>query len=166
MKFYLLPPFISVLLLAPTASSSPTAIDSKPNDNEASDWRQQMLAHLNAIRKAAGAPPMLLDSRANIMADAHSWFQASINLMTHDDPGGSVGERASVLGIQWLGLAENVAAGDDLGLVEVMELWKNSPHHYANMIGDYSLAGFGVAKSNVSRTVYWTQEFIRPWSTI
>ncbi|KAJ2546980.1 hypothetical protein EV175_005397 [Coemansia sp. RSA 1933] len=53
--------------------------------------------------------------------------------MTHDSSEGSLGTRANALGIPWLGLAENVAAGDDLDPVGAIDLWLHSPHHYANM---------------------------------
>ncbi|KAI9506416.1 CAP domain-containing protein [Coemansia spiralis] len=122
-----------------------------------SNWREQMLLQVNDVRRKAGILPVSLSEQANIMAQKHSEYQASTNQMTHDDPSGSLGQRATAEGLLWSSLAENIAVGN-LNVSTAMGLWINSPHHYANIVGNYSLVGFGVA--GTGDISYWTQEFI------
>ncbi|KAJ1852646.1 hypothetical protein LPJ73_002788 [Coemansia sp. RSA 2703] len=132
-------------------------------DPAPNDWRMLMLALVNSARAAADRPPLALDSRVNKLAQRHSEYQASIDQMTHDDPDGSLGDRATRLGIRWSALAENVAVGSRT-VEETVELWIDSPQHYANIIGPYELVGFGRAANTSAqhKTIYWTQEFVRP----
>ncbi|KAJ1816521.1 hypothetical protein H4S02_007957 [Coemansia sp. RSA 2611] len=118
------------------------------------DWQNQMLAQVNSIRAAAGKPPLKLDSRMNAMAQDHSEYQDRINKMTHDDSAGSLGQRCTNNGIQWRGVAENVAWNYP-DVSSVVTGWKNSGGHYANMIGDYNIVGFGESDK------YWTQDFAK-----
>ncbi|KAJ2509355.1 hypothetical protein IWW47_000053 [Coemansia sp. RSA 2052] len=118
------------------------------------DWQNQMLSQVNSIRAAAGKPPLRLDSRMNTMAQDHSEYQNRINKMTHDDASGSLGQRCSNVGLQWRGVAENVAWNYP-DVTAVVKGWKNSSGHYANMVGDYSVVGFGESDK------YWTQDFAK-----
>jgi uncharacterized protein YkwD len=54
--------------------------------------------------------------------------------------------------------AENVAYGSTSGK-EVVDGWKNSPGHRANMLGPYKYIGIGVA-SDKSGVLYYTQVFV------
>ncbi|KAJ2800272.1 hypothetical protein H4S07_005218, partial [Coemansia furcata] len=116
------------------------------------DWQNQMLAQVNSIRASVGKAPLQLDGRMNNMAQDHSNYQDKISQMTHSDAAGSLGQRCSDAGLQWRGVAENVAWNYP-DVTSVVTGWKNSPGHYANMIGDYTLVGFGVSDK------YWTQDF-------
>ncbi|KAJ2741103.1 hypothetical protein GGI20_005420 [Coemansia sp. BCRC 34301] len=118
------------------------------------EWQNQMLAQVNSIRAAAGKSPLKLDSRMNSMAQDHSEYQDKINKMTHDDAAGSLGQRCSNVGLQWRGVAENVAWNYP-DVTSVVKGWKNSSGHYRNMIGDYNLVGFGESGK------YWTQDFAK-----
>ncbi|KAI8322920.1 PR-1-like protein [Martensiomyces pterosporus] len=117
-----------------------------------SDWQQQMLQQVNDVRAKAGKQPLKLDSRLNKMAQDHSDYQNSIKTMTHDDSAGSLGQRCSNVDVQWHGVAENVAWNYP-DVTAVVQGWVESPGHYANMIGDYTICGFGV------NNLYWTQDF-------
>ncbi|KAJ2843176.1 hypothetical protein IWW36_005642, partial [Coemansia brasiliensis] len=57
-------------------------------------------------------------------------------------------------GINWESAAENIAWNQKT-VSEVMTAWKNSPGHYANIVGDYNYVGFGV------NDLYWTQNFLK-----
>ncbi|KAJ2006187.1 hypothetical protein GGI04_001954 [Coemansia thaxteri] len=118
------------------------------------DWQNQMLSQVNSIRAEVGKGPLQLDSRLNTMAQDHSNYQDSISQMTHDDSAGSLGQRCSDVGLEWQGVAENVAWNYP-DVSAVVTGWKNSPGHYQNMIGDYTVVGFGVTN------LYWTQDFAR-----
>ncbi|KAJ2013466.1 hypothetical protein GGI14_005368, partial [Coemansia sp. S680] len=102
------------------------------------DWQNQMLTQVNSIRAAAGKAPLKLDSRMNNMAQDHSEYQDRINQMTHADSSGSLGQRCSNAGLQWRGVAENVAWNYP-DVTAVVKGWKNSAGHYANMVGDYNV---------------------------
>ncbi|KAJ2858439.1 hypothetical protein J3B02_000189 [Coemansia erecta] len=133
------------------------------NDND-DDWREQMLYILNDIRKKANKPAIERSPRADKMAQDHSNYQASINQMTHDDINGSLGQRATKAGILWSGVAENIAFGSQT-VEKTMEMWTNSPLHYANMVGNYTQVGFGrmLNSTRSQNDVFWTQVFVYPW---
>ncbi|ORX72980.1 hypothetical protein DL89DRAFT_265142 [Linderina pennispora] len=120
----------------------------------ASNWRGQMLAILNQERAKHGKSPVIMDYRLNAAAQRHSDYQFSSGMMTHDDPAGTLGARASVAGIEWRGVAENVAH-DQQSVGEVMTAWIHSPMHLSNMLGDYNIVGFG------EHSLYWTQMFAK-----
>ncbi|KAJ2764243.1 hypothetical protein IWQ57_005240 [Coemansia nantahalensis] len=133
------------------APAQPSSYTSSP-PAYSNDWKSQMLQHLNSIRAEVGKGPVTLNQNLNALAQDHSQYQASVNTMTHSDPGGSLGSRCSQYGIDWSGVAENVAYNYP-DVASVMQGWKTSPGHYANMIGNYNSVGFGVSSN------YWTQDF-------
>ncbi|KAJ1722179.1 hypothetical protein LPJ53_003382 [Coemansia erecta] len=150
----------AILALLAAARSLAAATPDAPAD----DWRGEMLAQVNSVRALASRPPLKLDGAADELAQRHSEYQASIDQLTHDDSGGSLGERATRLGIRWSALAENVAVGS-LTVEQTVAMWVDSPLHYANLVGQYALAGFGRAAGNATgarETVYWTQDFVQP----
>ncbi|PIA14821.1 SCP-domain-containing protein [Coemansia reversa NRRL 1564] len=117
-------------------------------------WHGEMLNQLNAIRAEVGKAPVTLDQRLQDMAQAHSESQGKMRMMTHVDAGGTLGERFTAAKIAWRGTAENIAWNQKT-VSDVMTSWKNSPKHYANMVGDFNCVGFGVAN------FYWTQDFLK-----
>ncbi|KAJ2398344.1 hypothetical protein GGI05_000152 [Coemansia sp. RSA 2603] len=117
-----------------------------------SDWRVEMLNSLNSIRASVGKPPLAISPGLNQVSQAHSAYQLALGRMTHNDAT-TLGSRVSSVDIKWSGISENVAAGQT-SVAQVMQAWKNSPGHYANMIGDYDIAGFGQSGN------YWTQDFV------
>ncbi|PIA15181.1 hypothetical protein COEREDRAFT_88040 [Coemansia reversa NRRL 1564] len=128
----------------------------KPTDSvhQSNDWKTDMLNKVNEIRAAAKKPPLKLDDRMNSMAQAHSDYQESISKTTHEDPAGGIGKRCSIYGVKWSGVAENVLWGSN-DVTAAVKKWRNSGGHYANMIGNYEIVGFGVNK------LYWTQTFAK-----
>ncbi|KAI9500839.1 hypothetical protein GGI25_001678 [Coemansia spiralis] len=134
------------------SSASYSSSSSSSGSYSSDDWQQQMLTLVNQIRAEVGKPALTIDSRLNSMAQAQSNYQASVATMTHDNPAGSLGSRCSDVGVQWRGVAENVAWNYP-DVPSVVKGWKNSPGHYANMIGDYNIVGFAVNDK------YWTQDF-------
>ena len=55
--------------------------------------------------------------------------------------------------------AENIEYGSSTGR-SIYELWRNSPHHLENMLGDYKWIGIGISKSPEGVT-YATEIFAR-----
>ncbi|KAJ1883372.1 hypothetical protein H4R99_000686 [Coemansia sp. RSA 1722] len=137
------------------SSQTPDYTSEQPTYSDApaaNDWRNQMLDKLNEYRAAVGKDPLRLDTRMNNMAQSHSQYQNSIQKMTHSDSAGSLGQRCSDFGVDWRGVAENVAWNYP-DVEAVMEGWRKSDGHYHNMIGDYNVVGFGETNK------YWTQDF-------
>ncbi|KAJ2758370.1 hypothetical protein H4S06_002730 [Coemansia sp. BCRC 34490] len=141
----------------PAPASTPqyaTTATASSGGSYTNDWKQQMLVLVNQIRAGVGKPALTINAALNKMAEAQSDYQASIATMTHSNPSGSLGARCSSYGIKWSGVAENVAWNYP-DVTAVVQGWKDSPGHYANMIGDYNVVGFGV------NNLYWTQDFAK-----
>ncbi|KAJ2740327.1 hypothetical protein H4S06_006140, partial [Coemansia sp. BCRC 34490] len=142
---------------ATTAAASSDSSDSgsgSGSSSDASGWMNEMLTQLNAIRASAGKAALTLSSELSAVAQKHSEYQSSARSMTHSDPSGTLGSRLNALRVAWLGAAENIA-WNQKDVSAVMDAWKNSAGHYANMIGDYTSVGFGVSN------LYWTQDFVK-----
>ncbi|KAJ2161449.1 hypothetical protein GGF46_001470 [Coemansia sp. RSA 552] len=139
---------------ASAAEPSTTQAAQQPALLSAGGWRSEMLNSLNSIRAAAGKPAVSMDNRVNNIAQRHSQYQNSVSEMTHADSGGSLGTRYTREGINWDSAAENIA-WNQKDVAEVMKAWKESPGHYANIVGDYDYVGFG------DYNLYWTQNFLK-----
>ncbi|KAJ2719258.1 hypothetical protein GGI07_005327 [Coemansia sp. Benny D115] len=134
-----------------------TASQAQPEYTESytpsgNDWKSEMLQQVNAIRAEVGLAPLRIDERLNNMAQQQSNYQNQIQTMTHANSAGSLGQRCTNVGVQWQGVAENVA-WNYKDVTAVVQGWKKSPGHYANMVGDYNIVGFG------ENNLYWTQDF-------
>ncbi|KAJ2892078.1 hypothetical protein IWW38_003352 [Coemansia aciculifera] len=121
-----------------------------------------MLDNLNDRRKEDNRPPLTLNEALNNVSQSHSDYQASGKTMTHDDTQGSLGKRVSDAGIKWSRIGENVASGAET-VDRVMDQWKHSPGHLANILGDYTIVGFGLATDGpgTKGNTYWTQTFVK-----
>jgi uncharacterized protein YkwD len=103
---------------------------------------QELAAHTNAARIAAGLFPLYLDQSLVESARKHSAWMAKGGGMTHSN------DR----------VAENIAAGQRSGQ-EVLKTWMNSPGHRANILGQgYTRLGVA-AYVSASGTIFWTQQF-------
>jgi len=138
--------------------AAPRTATSVPADTS---WQDQMLARINDLRSAVGAPPLALCARLTRTAQDYATLMASTGHYGHVGPDGSEPwDRMSAHGYHWSKAAENIAAGYD-GVDSVMTGWRNSPGHYANII-DASLehVGFGTATNTSSQYgTYWVQNF-------
>ncbi|KAJ2625186.1 hypothetical protein GGF44_005207 [Coemansia sp. RSA 1694] len=129
------------------------SLDAKVSSN----WRQEMLNSVNKQRSDNGLPPLAMSDTLNKVSQDHSNYQAQIRQMTHEDSKGPLGDRVSSAGLKWTRLAENVGArGQTVDII--MNAWEHSPSHMANILGDYTLVGFGLA-TDVAGDTYWTQTF-------
>jgi len=116
----------------------------------------RMLCLVNQFRAQNGKKPLGLDSRMNNAASNQSNHMAKTRTMTHTGQNGSTaGQRVKNAGVNWRGVAENVAEGYE-SEEQVMNAWKTSPGHRANLLGEYDM--FGWSKVNNGRP-YWTQTF-------
>ena len=125
-------------------------------------FAQQVLELTNQERAAYGLAPLIWDPMLASAAHNHSVDMATNNNLSHTGTSGStVGDRIAAVGItnirSW---AENVAAGQRTPEA-VVQSWMNSPGHRANILGNTTHIGIGVAFDSSSPFGYfWTQKFV------
>jgi LysM repeat protein len=118
-----------------------------------------LIAEVNQLRSANGLPPLQVNPILMDIAQAHSDYQASIDTVTHIDPGGTrPKERAIAAGYGGgaaIFLSENVAGGRNLSPGDAVFWWQEDEIHLNTMLGaNYLEIGAGVAESN--GVVYYT----------
>ncbi|KAI9594529.1 hypothetical protein BDF19DRAFT_414576 [Syncephalis fuscata] len=107
----------------------------------------KMLCLVNKQRQQNNRLPLGLNQLLVNAANQHSNAQAQANSMSHQLSGeGTPGDRVTQAGYQWTNEETCV------------QQWMNSPGHRANILGDYTQFGAGVAYSS-SNVPYYTQDF-------
>lgn len=107
------------------------------------------LALVNDYRAQNSLGPLRLDASLMQAARSHSLAMQAAGRMSHD-VGGDFSARLAAFGIAARAAAENVAWGQR-SLSEVVEGWKRSPGHAAN------LRNGGVTRMGIAETgTYWT----------
>jgi hypothetical protein len=125
-------------------------------------WRAEMLSDLNAWRGAHGLGPVAECGVLDLVAQRHSNNMAAFNYMGDNGPDGPLQSRVAAIGFNAAILGENVAAGQT-SVSQVMGNWETDPPHNANLLGPYTLVGFGVASTGAGPYHYfWTQDFASP----
>jgi uncharacterized protein YkwD len=115
-------------------------------------------ALISAYRKSRGLPPVTVDPTLTRIAVAHAQRMASADKMAHVLPGeGSFQQRLAAGGFQPSMAAENVAAGQK-SLADVLESWRKSPGHNANLLlPNVSRIGIALSIARDSRyKTYWS----------
>ena len=129
----------------------------------ASDYAEEAEAVklLNELRAEVGLHSLKWNPNSKLQAAAKMRAQELEEVFSHTRPDGTscftvLGE----FGIGYRVCAENIAYGTWLDAEGVIELWRNSPGHYANMtnseINEVGLAAWHDDSGNV----YWVQLFI------
>jgi uncharacterized protein YkwD len=119
---------------------------------------RQLLGLVNDVRRSEGLPELAWDARVGAAAQAHSDYMASIPLLTHSGPGGSsAGDRLAAEGFDWWTWGETVGAGQQ-DPHDLVEGWLASPAHREHLLGEFTVAGGGVA-ATPSGIPYWTLVF-------
>jgi hypothetical protein len=106
---------------------------------------------MNAQRIALGKNSLAINSSLSTAAYLHSKDMAENNYFSHVSlDGRTMVQRVTAAGyMNWTSLGENIAycyGAPDANIV--YDMWKNSPGHYANMIGNFADAGLGVFTLN------------------
>ena len=125
----------------------------KPVDNT---LRDDVLKYTNEFRKSQKKSDLIMNEDLNKMAEKHSEDMASGKVAFGHDGFTERVEKARKK-LKDMMVAENVAFGSYTGK-DVVEQWKRSSGHRANMLGNYKYIGIGVAKSK-NGMVYFTQIF-------
>lgn len=113
---------------------------------------------ISAYRKSHGLPPVAIDPTLMRIAAVHAQRMAAADKMTHVLPGeGSFQQRLAAGGFQPSMAAENVAAGQN-SLADVLESWRKSPGHNANLLlPNVSKIGIALSIAPESRyKSYWS----------
>jgi uncharacterized protein YkwD len=110
-----------------------------------------MLHRNNQIRTARGMRPLRISSRLTAAAQNHARYMAATGSFSHYSNGGPSG-RAATYGYRY-GVRENIAMGQR-GVEGAFSTWTASGAHYANLMSQSGVAGFGyaVGKNGVP---YW-----------
>lgn len=115
---------------------------------------------VNQYRKANKLPPFHWDNAITKVARDHSRDMASGDVdFGHD----GFQKRVTILKTTgFRGAGENVLKTDDPDDVakKAVALWLRSPHHLANIRGDYNYSGLGVWR-NKDGYIYFTQIFMK-----
>lgn len=126
---------------------------------------------LNDYRAGNGLEPLLVSDRLSVAAERHCSDMAKYHFFDHYTTGGSdwfpIGsspwDRMAACGYDYSTYkGENLAAGQDTAAA-VLEDWKNSPSHNANLLSpDFKVIGIAYLRaSGADYDCYWTTDFGR-----
>lgn len=146
---------------APTLATADSSQDivSQANALSAANiaYYSEILELVNNIRAEAGVSPLTLDTTLCQAATVRAIEMDNTGVFSHTRPDGTdCWSVFKLYGITYRTCGENIAMGQRTP-AQVVESWRNSPGHYANMVK----AGFGklgVGMSNSNR-IYWVQMF-------
>lgn len=148
-------------IAAPTQATADSSQDivSQANALSAANiaYYSEILELVNNIRAEAGVSPLTLDMTLCQAATVRAIEMDNTGVFSHTRPDGTdCWSVFKLYGITYRTCGENIAMGQRTP-AQVVESWRNSPGHYANMVK----AGFGklgVGMSNSNR-IYWVQMF-------
>ncbi len=127
--------------------------------------RAQLLARVNAERKAARIPPLHENPLLDQAAQAHAEDMIRRSYYGHETPEGVTAmARAGRVGYAAAAIGENVAEGQST-VAEVMDGWMASPVHREHIVSfTMREIGFGMAFGKNARgyEIVWVQMFGRP----
>jgi uncharacterized protein YkwD len=122
---------------------------------------QELVEAHNRERAEAKLPPLKPEARLMAAARQHARDMAEHDKMTHEgSDGSSPADRVKKAGYPYLGMGENVAAGQETP-AEAMRTWMNSPPHKKNILGEFSEMGAARAEGDDGKP-YWCVVFGRP----
>lgn len=125
------------------------------------EYYLEVLNLVNEIRKQAGVAPVVLDEQLCNAATMRALEMNYSQNFSHTRPNGtSCFTVFDTFGIPGFSFGENIAAGYG-SPASVVEGWKNSPGHYANMINaSFTKIGIGMSDVNIGYGIYWAQIFV------
>ena len=120
---------------------------------------EEILKYTNKFRQSKGLPVLKMRDDLNEIARRHSEDMAKGRCGF-----GHSGFDERELQVQkiiqpFYAMAENVAEGPSTGK-EVVAMWKNSPEHRENILGNYKYIGIGTSP-DAHGTIYYTEIFVR-----
>ncbi len=139
---------LSVLTFG-SGGDAPSAVKSVPLHEHPTLVR--MLEENNRLRESVGRPAQQISPELTRAAQDHAWYMARTGHFSHESNGGPVA-RAVKYGFGGFS-GENIAMGQPT-VRSVFQSWRTSSGHWANMISNTTLAGFGYAVAPDGST-YW-----------
>ncbi|MGL4234974.1 CAP domain-containing protein [Tabrizicola sp.] len=127
----------------------------------AAELQNEVLAHLNAERKANGLSPFKLSAKLDKAAQGHACDNAARRSISHDSSdGGTLKTRLKRVGYKYRAAAENTGRGFGTG-ARAVEWWMNSPKHRSNiLLGKAKEIGIGIAVSDAPDSkLHWVLNF-------
>lgn len=130
-------------------------------------FEAEVVRLLNVFRAQNGKNPLTADAALSRAAEEHSEDMALHDFFSHTGSDGSrLGTRISEEGYGWRAVGENIAAGQTTPQA-VIDAWKGSSGHRANMLGSWEDVGVGYEYlANDTGAVdyhhYWTMDFGTP----
>ena len=149
-----------IVTLALTPFSYVEAQQSGPDFRDSVE--KQTFVLVNEYRKSNFLAPLVWDDAIAKVARAHSKDMATGAVdFGHDGFRSRVNQLRNVMG-GFQGAGENVLMTSDLTAVakSAVAMWLRSPHHLANIRGDYNYSGLGVWQDK-NGVVYFTQIFMK-----
>jgi len=100
----------------------------------AAAMQKELLAHLNAERKARGLPALVLSAKLDKAAQGHACDNAKRKSISHtSSDGGTLKTRLRKAGYSYRTAAENTGRGFASG-ARAVQWWMNSPKHKDNIL--------------------------------
>jgi uncharacterized protein YkwD len=116
----------------------------------------------NRERAAEKKPPLSYNARLEAAARVQARDMAETGKMSHEGSDGSTpAQRIERQGYKGRRIGENVAEGQG-SVADVMKVWRNSPPHRENILGDFSEIGAARALAR-DGTPYWCVDFGLGW---
>jgi uncharacterized protein YkwD len=127
--------------------------------------RSEMLARVNAARRAAGRPPLAADPHLDAAAQEHAQDMLARAYYGHNTPEGRTPrERVEATGYLAHKVGENIAEGE-FSVEEAMSGWLGSSGHRKNLLdAGFAHLGVGLAIGRFEDRLrlLWVQEFAAP----
>jgi len=119
----------------------------------------EVVRYTNDFRESLGLAALITRDELNIIARGHSEDMAERRCSFGHDGYDEREVKVQKIIKPFYGMAENVAYGATTAK-EVVSLWKSSPGHRKNMLGNYKYVGIGTAKDKQG-VIYYTEIFVR-----
>jgi uncharacterized protein YkwD len=132
-----------VVAVAACAPLKPGSEGASLSFGNAQPQARELFGLVNSTRAANGLGPLGWDGQLGAVAQSWSEHMAATGDFSHQNLDALLANPAFA---GFSGLAENIMAGwCGMSAWEIHQSWMNSPLHRANILGNYSAIGIGVA---------------------
>lgn len=141
--------FLTVIVLATGFVVAPVGHTVAGAELTATQMEAEFLQRLNRLRVDRRLPPLQLDRFMSDKSRGWSRSMALRNELEHEIPSNGYSPGYSVTTCAaadpaWRGCAENVGTSSASSVKRMHDAFVGSPHHLANMVGNYNRVGIGV----------------------
>ncbi|MHA1569900.1 MAG: CAP domain-containing protein [Alphaproteobacteria bacterium] len=157
------PEIVALMPVLVGDAEHPPAVDPGPPAANEEEARQRVLAQINRERAENNLPPLRVHQMLETVAQTHAEEMRELRYAMHRSPTtGLVSDRATMAGLRWRRVSENVAVNQTAMAAHIGLM--NSPAHRANVLDDQvDLIGIGVAfadNGHGHRAVYLVENFM------